>query len=419
MFKASPADRSLPSLPDLDRIASQTRLVVRKSSRFNPDAFLQSLLAAVAAGKGSLNEMVGILKPLVHSSMARQSLHQRLGPESTAFLLAVLSDLMEQRYRPVAPVLAGGIIRRVLIEDSTSLVMPKANAAAFPAHGNRHGDTAGVKIDFAFDLLTTAIVSHTLHLATEQDKTIGKEFVAGVRQHDLVLRDMGYFILAEFDEIERRGAFWLSRLPLTTNVVLAKGRRLEDHLKSCREDVIDLGVTVGEEGKKCRLVAVLAARHAERRKKARERGAKPCPDGLVRDGWHLMLTNLPAARATVKQLMAVYRARWAFEIQFRAWKQALNLGKSLNRRSNEDHLQALVIAGMIAHQMGMRIAARLGKLPGSGRLSCERLHHQLATHFIRSRSLAETDAFEPDGRHITRDKRNRQSPVESGIAALT
>jgi hypothetical protein len=31
-----------------------------------------------------------------------------------------------------------------------------------------------VKIDLAFDLLTSSIVAHGLYAATEQDKTIGK-----------------------------------------------------------------------------------------------------------------------------------------------------------------------------------------------------------------------------------------------------
>lgn len=424
MFKASPADRSLPSLPDLDLIASQTGLVVRKSAKFTPDAFLQSLLAAVATGQGSLNDMVGILKPLVAASMARQSFHERLGRESTAFLLAVLSALMEQRFMPAGVALAHGAIRRIVVEDSTSLVMPKANSECFPAHGNRHGCTAGVKIDFAFDLLSLSIIAHTLQLATEQDKTIGKDLVDEVLEGDLVLRDMGYFILAEFDEIEARGAFWLSRLPLTTNAVVGKGIRLEDYLKRCDKDVVDLEAVVGTAGKKCRLVAVracsavAAARRAERRSKARERGTKPCPDGMVRDGWHLMVTNLSAAQATVNQLVAVYRARWAVEIEFRGWKQSLNLEKSLNRRSNEDHMQALVLAGMIAHQLGMRIAARFRHLATRSRLSCERLYHQLAIHLIRSRSFAETDAFNPEWRHVKQDTRNRQSPVKSGIQAL-
>ena len=53
-----------------------------------------------------------------------------------------------------------------------------------------------------------------------------------------------------------------------------------------------------------------------------------------------MLTNLGGEQADVSQLSAIYRARWAVEIQFRAWKQALNLDKALNRKSNEHHLQA-------------------------------------------------------------------------------
>ena len=72
-----------------------------------------------------------------------------------------------------------------------------------------------------------------------------------------------------------------------------------------------------------------------------------------------MLTNLGGEQADVSQLSAIYRARWAVEIQFRAWKQVLNLDKALNRKSNEHHLQALVLAGMIAHQLGMRMAQRI------------------------------------------------------------
>lgn len=123
---------------------------------------------------------------------------------------------------------------------------------------------------------------------------------------------------------------------------------------------------------------VTEARRAERRKKARDCGKNPCPKDLIRDGWHLMLTNLSKEQADVSQLAAIYRARWAVEIQFRAWKQSLNLGKALNRKSNEHHLQALVLAGMIAHQLGMRIAQRIRKMVGRGRLSYEKLYDLLA-----------------------------------------
>ena len=181
--------------------------------------------------------------------------------------------------------------------------------------------------------------------------------------------------------------------------MLENGGSLEKHLKNFPADTIDLDVIAGEQGRKCRLVAMRAApevtrgRRAARRKKARECGKNPCQKALIRDGWHIMLTHLSAEEADASQLAAIYRARWAVEIQFRAWKQALNLGKALNRKSNEHHLQALVLAGMIAHQLGMRMAQAIGNAVGLARLSYEKLYDLLAVRLIKARDLAEVDAF--------------------------
>ena len=143
--------------------------------------------------------------------MAHQSIHQRFDIRSTAFLVAVFSVLMQRRYSTIATAFGSRVIQRIIIEDASDQVMPKSNADAFPAHGIHYGKTARVKIDSAFDLLTGLIVSHSLQAATEQDKSIDKEFVIEVRCGDLVLRDMGYFCLTEFTEIEQRQAWWLTR----------------------------------------------------------------------------------------------------------------------------------------------------------------------------------------------------------------
>jgi hypothetical protein len=57
MSKPSLAVRSWLSLPDLDLLATKTRLVVRKSRKFSPGAFLQSLLGSVVTGLASLNQI--------------------------------------------------------------------------------------------------------------------------------------------------------------------------------------------------------------------------------------------------------------------------------------------------------------------------------------------------------------------------
>jgi hypothetical protein len=429
MFKRTCfSDPSSPDFIDLDAIACESGLVIRKSPKFSPSGFLQSLLGAVVTGLASFNQLADSLKDFTGSAMARQSLHDRLSARSTAFLIGVLGALIARRLKASTKGMPAGLIKRILIEDSSAQAMPKSNAEHFPAHGNHHGATAGAKIDFAFDLLSGQILSHSLHAATDQDKSIGKDLLTQVQQGDLVLRDMGYFSLGEFDAIEKLGAYWLTRLPLTVGVKLADSEdsaSLEHHLDRCKRDILDIKVSVGAEGKKCRLVALRAApdvvekRRAQRRKTAKDSGKTPCHKALIRDGWHLMLTNLGAEEMSAAQLVLIYRTRWAVEIQFRAWKQALNLDSALNRHSNEHHMMALILAGMIAHQLGMSAAGRIEELAGRARVSYEKLYASLATHLVKARNMRELCHFSPELRHVIRDKRHRQSPIESGILALT
>ena len=377
MQRISPADSSLLTLPDLDALARETRFVVRESSRMDPSTFLQTLSGAVASGLASLNQIAMGLSQRTGIPIRRQAIHGRFSEASTAFLTGVMHRLFGQRFSSGLSNRNLSGIRRILVEDSSVQAMPKANAETFPAHGNRHGSTAGVKFDFAYDLLSGEVAAHSLQSATEQDKTIGKEFVAIVQENDLVLRDMGYFSLAEFVEIERRGAYWLTRLPLTLGIRCESGQTLERLLQSHRGNIIDLPVKAGEAEKGCRLVAIRASgavakkRRKQRRKEAKAKGVEPDAMGLIRDGWHLMLTNLPVADFAPNQLRAIYRARWGVEIQFRAWKQANNLDKALNRKSGEHHLMAILLTAMINHLVGMRVARALSKNKAADELSYE------------------------------------------------
>lgn len=277
-------------LPGLDLIASETKLVIRKSPKFSPDGFIQALLSSVATGQASSNQIAADLKMRVEASMSRQSMHERFTHKSTAFLLITLGDLMKQRFEPARPALEGSNIKRIVVQDSFGQMMPKSNSESFPAHGNHQGATAGVKIDFAFDLLAGEVISHILEQATTQDKIIGKEVIGEIKIGDPVLRDMGYFILDEFTAIEERGAWWLTRLPLTTNVFLEKDKSLEKLLNSRKNNVLDLTVLVGEPRKKCRLVAMRAEqrvvdqRQADRRKKAKEKKALVAKDSSATAG---------------------------------------------------------------------------------------------------------------------------------------
>jgi hypothetical protein len=81
-------------------------------------------------------------------------------------------------------------------------------------------------------------------------------------------------------------------------------------------------------------------------------------------------------------------------------------------------MQALVLTTMIAHQLGMKAAVRIGAIVGRAMVSYERLYASLASHLVKARDLAGLCGYSPELRHIKRDKRRRLFQVESGILAL-
>jgi hypothetical protein len=154
MQRNSPADSSLLSLPDLDALAREPRFVVRESSGMDPSTFLQRLSGGVASGLTSLNQIAMSLSQRTGIPIRRQAIHGRFSEASTAFLTGVMHRLFGRRFSSGFSNQNLSGIRRILVEDSSVQAMPKANAETFLAHGNRHGSTAAVRFDFAYDLLS-------------------------------------------------------------------------------------------------------------------------------------------------------------------------------------------------------------------------------------------------------------------------
>src|SRR5690606_17910410 len=110
--------------------------------------------------------------------------------------------------------------------------------------------------------------------------------------------------------------------------------------------------------------------------------------------------------------------RWGVEIQFRAWKQANNLAKALNRKSSEHHLMAILLTAMINHLVGMRMARLLAGQNGADNLSYEKLYDALSIHHQAAKRWEDLLTFAPVMKQVKRDKRRRKSPVRTRAFGL-
>ena len=164
-----------------------------------------------------------------------------------------------------------------------------------------------------------------------------------------------------------------------------------------------------------RLVAIRASkqeaakRRREHRIRAKEKGKTVSHKTLIRDGWHLMVTNIPREMQSVTELAAIYSQRWQIEIIFRAWKQGGNLSVALDRTSSPQHLKALVLAGMIAMSMSLKFAIPLARREPARRFSLEKIFDYVIAGFVGLKNLIDIAKLRPDPRHLQSQKRSRNS----------
>ena len=420
---------SFLNVDDFSQLAKDSGFVKRQSSKFCPQNFVLALLNCVSSGECSFFNIADNLGKVSARSLCRQAIFLRINDSCLHFLELVVSSLISRQSKvaKVPEISTRCGLKRVLVEDSSIQKMNNHNSDDFPGHGNQNGKTASFKLDLAYNLLDGRILYQQFSASTAQDRTLGKKILHEVGPGDLVLRDMGYFAMADFIAIEERGADWMSRLPVQLTVILANGKALETALVDARNNFIDCEVTIGKKDQKCRLVGYRAdpkiaserrrRRLEENKRKGRKTESKK--QANLRDNWHLMLTSVSKERIAPKDLMALYRTRWDIEIRFRAWKGSLKLDKTFNRKSNRCHLMSLVYASFIHQVLSMTLWTKLGAVHRQERISIENLASSLSSLLQKLPSFHPKTATIFHERHVLKEKRKQESYKKKGLKALT
>lgn len=404
----------LPDTEKLESIARETSLIQRASPKFSAAGFLLGLLQSVTKGDTSLNHIVMHLGSFVRETMTRQAIHQRFGPASSAFLLGVINVILTSRFPTLRHDLEAAPFRRVLIEDSVVVSMARSNAENFPNNGNGRYQTAGCKCLLLVDLLRGKPLDFQLHAARQADQALAFESVDQCRKGDLIIRDMGFFSIDALREIQRRNAFYISRLPASASLSSTDETALGKLLKNTRGKRIDRAALLGRDGVPCRLVAFrlskarAAANRRHIRREAKRRGVTPNKETLARAGWRILVTNIDTDQLSAQRISDLYCLRWSIEIKFRAFKQSCQLSRGLQHQSGYHHIEAMVLAAMIFQLLTLNLYALLaGRSEYAGSISIEKLSDAFSIYLMRITSDDQTWIFEPDPRHLKYDRRKR------------
>jgi DDE family transposase len=280
---------------------------------FNPDADLSAQALCERINKeGSKKLLKGVFATILH--------HARLK--------------IVEKCPKLTPTLA--YFKSTLVEDSTVAKLNEKLQDQFT--GNGRGTKAQIKIDLIYNLASGILVDAEIHSGNEPDQGLASRITKYVEAGDLVLRDLGYFVLKSLKNIADLGAYYLSRFQPNVKVYLDKddlhpmdiGKYIEKY--HAHSNIVDIGqVFLGDEKIPTRLVAyrlpkdVVEKRSREANKRAKETGRQMSHGKILCLKYAIFVTNATESMLSAEIIGTVYRLRWEIELVFKRWKSQLRI----------------------------------------------------------------------------------------------
>ena len=326
----------------------------RQSRKVNPGNFLLTTCLFGLQNRCSLASFAQVWASLTGQCLSKQAVKKRFGGRAVLFLQGVLQSVLAStltdKLLPCRARLAG--FNRILLQDSTCLKLPAKLAGLFPGPANQtRSELASLKIQATLDLRKNQWVSFQLTPFIVNDQRAAPEILAPLQATDLVIRDLGYFVLEVFKQIHEKGAYFLSRFRYGLAVALPASQGRVSLLQTLQQSgpLWDQPVLLGAEKLPVRLIAVRLPpkQVAERRRKARrdrDRRLNHSQDYFQLLAWNIFVTNVPASLLDATTLIQLYTLRWRIETVFKAWKSHFQL-QALTEVSAEQLL--IVILGKL------------------------------------------------------------------------
>ena len=321
-------------------MAKETGFIKRKR-KLKPRAFLDIILFG-AYSKEDTSLLSHILELATDHGifMRPQSLDTHINQGAVDFLLALIDKHLSNQVRDIFKVKDFlGKWDRVILQDSTQFKLFEKLKKLFKGYGGNLKCDSICKIQNTYDLKAGTIEGLEIGDARLQDATSGKKTNKKCNEGDLLLRDLGYFDLEGFKEME---CDYVSRLKSKTTIFDEDDNKLD--LKKLSKEMlknkipyIDMPVIIGvKKPVKTRIIITLVPEGVknERIRKANKQnksyGNKTSEAFKLYAGFNFYITNLSQEDFPAEKIIELYHIRWQIELMFKTWKSYFKLHESKN-----------------------------------------------------------------------------------------
>lgn len=321
----------------LSRLAKQSGFRKRTPKKISPFAFITGFIqACLSKGVLTYSSWAASIGNLTGKPVSKQALWQRMGQAAADFAKEAFSHCLTQKLRAVmGPCPIVKRFKRVLLQDSTTLSLPQHLVNYYP--GNRVGGVqkAVARLQCIFNVVTMQWLHIGLEAFTDNDQKASGIAVPLLQKGDLLLRDLGYFVLEVFTKIVEQHAFFISKLHYSVNLYDLQGKQVTWKAWSRGKAWVDQPIYIGKEQQLAvrivmlKVPAKVANERIRKAKANRDKRVNHSPDYYRRLRYDLFITNVEEQVASAKDIAQLYRVRWQVEILFKCWKSGFGVQRVL------------------------------------------------------------------------------------------
>lgn len=291
-------------------------------------------------------------KALTGRSISAQAIADKVKKSDNMFKVLAATAIARSQQLPKAPAIAIPGVKDVLIADASTVALRKSLAPLMPGTGGS-GPIAAAKIHALFNVSAQRFVHLALTEGTASDHRLADDHFAASGPGDLIIRDLGYFEIADLRRLGEGRRYFVSRLPLSLTYFWQDGRLIDPWkwLSTSKLKVVDQVLTIGgDERLEARVVAIRLPRAKWKERLAtlrQERGRELTPRETAQAKWNLIVTNLSDVQASADTLAKLYAIRWQIELLFKSLKSGLCVDK-IRSASSAAVVRAYIWARLLA-----------------------------------------------------------------------